>query len=308
MVKGRTHRMTELFARLKPGASVEGARAELTALHASLVREHPEDYSGRADVRLTVTPLRTQLAAPARPILLILLAAAAVVFVIACSNVANLILARSVRREGELAVRAALGASRGALRRTLLAESLVLCGAGALLGLLLARPFLAMVSGFAARYSVRALDVTVDATLLWVGAGLAIIAAMVLAYIPKLPSARNPAGLGLVSGVRITPGTNRRLRLFATIQIAFSFVLLAAAGMLIVALVALQMEPAGLNTRQVLALDVPTRDLGFQNMAELGRYEEMMQRIDELPGVEHVALSSLVPWRGRSSFAQLLKG
>ena len=94
-----------------------------------------------------------------------------VVFVIACSNVANLILARSVRREGELAVRAALGASRGALRRTLLAESLVLCGAGAVLGVLLARPLVAVVARFAARFSVRALDVTVDASLLWVGAG-----------------------------------------------------------------------------------------------------------------------------------------
>ena len=130
MVTGRTHRMTELFGRLAPGATLEEARAELTAAHAVMKCEHPDAYSPSADVRLSVTPLRDQIAAPARPILLVLLAAAAVVFVIACSNVANLILARSVRREGELAVRAALGASRGALRRTLLAESLVLCGAG----------------------------------------------------------------------------------------------------------------------------------------------------------------------------------
>ena len=108
-----------------------------------MMREHPEAYSAKADVQLTVTTLRDQIAAPARTILLVLLAAAAVVFVIACSNVANLILARSVRREGELAVRAALGAGHGALRRTLLAESLVLCGAGAVLGVLLARPFVA---------------------------------------------------------------------------------------------------------------------------------------------------------------------
>ena len=135
-----------------------------------------------------VTPLRDQIAAPARTILLVLLAAAAVVFVIACSNVANLILARSVRREGELAVRAALGASHGALRRTLLAESLVLCGAGAVLGVLLARPFVAVVARYAARFSVRALDVTVDASVLWVGAGLAMAAAVLLAYVPRLPS------------------------------------------------------------------------------------------------------------------------
>ena len=120
----RTHRMTELFGRLAPGASLDAARAELIAAHAAMVREHPEAYSESADVRLSVTPLRDQIAAPARTVLLVLLAAAAVVFVIACSNVANLILARSVRREGELAVRAALGAGTAALRRTLLAESL----------------------------------------------------------------------------------------------------------------------------------------------------------------------------------------
>ena len=128
-------------------------------------------------------------------------------FVIACSNVANLILARSVRREGELAVRAALGASHGALRRTLLAESLVLCGAGAVLGVLLARPLVAVVARFAARFSVRALEVTVDASLLWVGAGLAMAAAVLLAYVPRLPSPHAPTGLGLAER---QPSASRR--------------------------------------------------------------------------------------------------
>src|SRR4029077_9637118 len=133
----------ELFGRLAPGATLEAARAELTGAHASIVRDHPEDYSAQAHVGLQVSTLRDQLASPARTILLLLLAAAAVVFIIACSNVANLILGRSVRRETELALRAALGAGRGALRRTLLAESLVLCMAGAALGLLLAGPLVA---------------------------------------------------------------------------------------------------------------------------------------------------------------------
>jgi hypothetical protein len=210
MVTSRTHRMTELFGRLAPGATVEEARAELTALHAAMMRRHPEAYSAQADVQLSVTSLRDQLTAPARIVLLVLLAAAAVVFVIACSNVANLILARSVRREGELAVRAALGASRGALRRTLLAESVVLCGAGAAFGLALSQPFVKAVAGFAVRFSVRALEVRVDSTVLWVGAALAMAAAVLLAYVPRLPAAGR--GLGLAShSLRITPGTNRRL-------------------------------------------------------------------------------------------------
>src|SRR5207247_8927879 len=103
------------------------------ALPISMMREHLEAYSAKAHTELSVSTLRDQIAAPARTILLVLLAAAAVVFVIACSNVANLILARSVRREGELAVRAALGAGSGDRKSTLLAESLVLCGAGAVL-------------------------------------------------------------------------------------------------------------------------------------------------------------------------------
>jgi putative ABC transport system permease protein len=301
MVTSRTHRMTELFGRLVPGISLEAARAELTAVHAAMIREHPEAYS-KAGVEMTVTTLRDQIAAPARTILLVLLAAAAVVFVIACSNVANLILARSVRREGELAVRAALGAGSGALRRTLLAESLVLCGAGAVLGLVLARPLVALVAGYAARFSVRALDVSVDASVLWVGAGLAMVAAVLLAYVPRLPSVYAPAGLGLATGgVRITPGTNRRLRLFATTQIAFSFVLLAGAGMLLATLVALQTARTGYDMRQVLAFNVPASVTGLGDPRAIAFYQEATRRIARLPGVEDTAMGSFVPWRDAGS-------
>ncbi len=303
MVTGRTHRMTELFGRLAPGVSLDAARAELTSVHAAMMREHPDSYSAKANVQLTVARLREQIAAPARTILLVLLAAAAVVFVIACSNVANLILARSVRREGELAVRAALGAGHGALRRTLLAESLVLCGAGAVLGVVLAQPLVAMVSRYAARFSIRALDVTVDSSVLWIGAGLAMAAAVLLAYVPRLPSPHAPAGLGLTNGsVRITPGTNRRLRLFATTQIAFSFVLLAGAGMLLATLVAMRTATTGYNMRQVLAFDIPTAAAGIGGAKVVDFYQEATRRIAQLPGVEGVTVGSFVPWRDAGSF------
>src|SRR5271155_5696607 len=134
MVTGRVHRMTELFGRLAPGATLESARAELRAVHATMVKEHPEAYGKQADFQITATLLRDQITSGARTVLLVLLVASGLVFIIACSNVANLILARTVRREGELAVRAALGASTWTLRRMLLAESLLLCGAGAAIG------------------------------------------------------------------------------------------------------------------------------------------------------------------------------
>ena len=294
----RTHRMTELFGRLKPDASLASARAELAAAHAAMISEYPESYSTKAKMQIKVSGLRDQIASPARTILLVLLAAAGVVFIIACSNVANLILARSVRREGELSVRAALGASNGALRRTLLAESLVLCGAGAVLGMLLARPLVAVVAGFAARFSVRALDVTVDSSLLWVGAGLAMAAAVLLAYVPKLPSSHAPSGFGLASGsIRITPGTNRRLRVFATTQIAFSFVLLAGAATLLATLVALQRTNTGFNMLQVLAIDLPMPRLGVGSEKDLAFYQEAVRRVDDLPGVDGVSLGMFVPWR-----------
>ncbi|HXV62265.1 MAG TPA: ABC transporter permease, partial [Vicinamibacteria bacterium] len=153
MEDGRVHRMTEVFGRLAPGADLESARAELRAAHGAILEEYPEAYPEEADFRIDAVRLRDQLASPARTVLLVLLAASALVFIIACSNVANLILARSVRREGELALRAALGASTGALRRTLLGESLLLCGTGAVLGVILARPMVAILAQYAARFS-----------------------------------------------------------------------------------------------------------------------------------------------------------
>jgi putative ABC transport system permease protein len=296
MVTNRTHRMTELFGRLADGATLDAARAELTASHAAMVRAHPESYSARAHMQLSVTRLRDQINAPARTVLLVLLALSGLVFAIACCNVANLILARTVRRERELTVRVALGAGKGALRRTLLAESLVLCVTGAALGVLLARPLVAVVARYAARFSVRAQDVTVDASLLWVGAALAIAAAVVLAYVPRLPSPRPPGAFGSGSGgLRITPGTDRRQRVFAIAQIALSFVLLAGAAMVLAALVTLQRMGTGYNMRQVLALDVPlpieagSRAIGF--------FQEVTRRVAALPGVEQVAVGSFVPWR-----------
>jgi putative ABC transport system permease protein len=301
MVTSRTHRMTELFGRLAPGATLEAARAELTAVHASIRREHPEAYSPSDGMRLNANQLRDQIASPARAILLLLLAAAGLVFVIACLNVANLILARSMRREGELAVRAALGASAGALRRTLLAESVVLCGAGAVLGVLLARPLAVVVGRYAARFSVRALDVTVDASVLWVGAGLAMAAAVVLAYVPRLPNSSVVPGLGLASGPpRITASTSSRLRVFAVMQIALSYVLLAGAGMLLTRLVALQSAQTGYNM-QVLALDLPIPlDAGNTQVTDF--FRESIRRINRLPEVKGVAVGAFVPWRDAGSF------
>ena len=204
MVTGRVHRMTELFGRLAPDATLDQARAELRTDYAAMVRAHPEAYPASAHYQIDAVMLRDQITSGAKTILWVLLAASGLIFIIACSNVANLILARSVRREGELAIRAALGATTAALRRTLLAESLLLSVAGAVLGVLSAQPMVAVLARYASRFSVRALDLKVDMSVLWVGAALAVISAVLLAFVPRLPSVESSGGIGLASSSNVS--------------------------------------------------------------------------------------------------------
>ena len=298
MVTGRVHRMTELFGKLAPGATLEQARMELRTAYASMQKDHPDAYPDNGGFRIEARMLRDQITSGARTVLLVLLAASGLVFIIACSNVANLILARTVRREGELSIRAALGASTGALRRMLLAESLLLCGAGAVIAVICAQPLVTILARYASRFSIRALDLTVDSSLLWVGAALAVIGAVILAFVPRLPSANGSSGMSLASGsVRITSSTSRRQRIFAVTQIAASFVLLAGACMLITTLIALQKTQTGVDTRHVLVIDVPPPTYGRTPQQVVDFYKESMRRIDALPGVTQTAVGMIAPWR-----------
>jgi predicted permease len=298
MVTDRLHRMTELFGRLAPGVTLEQASAELRSVHGAMAKQYPEFYPPKADFQISAKLLRDQITSGARTVLLVLLAASGLVFIVACSNVANLILTRTVRREGELAIRAALGASTGALRRMLLAECLLLCGAGAILGVMSAQPLVAILARYASRFSVRALDLTVDSSLLWVGTALAIIAAVTLAFVPRLASSNASKGLNVSSGsVRITGSTSRRQRIFAITQIAASFVLLAGASMLITTLIALQSAQTGLDMRHVLSINVPAMSYGKTPQQVTEFYKEAIRRIDALPGVTRTAFGLFVPWR-----------
>jgi predicted permease len=303
MVQGRVHRMTELFGRLKPGVTLEAAQADLKTAFQTMVREHPEAYSTRGQGRITARRLRDQITSKASTVLWVLLAASGLVFIIACSNVANLVLARTVRREGELSIREALGASSRDLRRTLLAESLMLCTAGAALGVAIAYPMVATLARYAARFSVRALDLKVDSSLLLVGAGLALAASVLLAYVPRLPLSGSAHGFGRGGGSpRVTGSTTRRLRVFAVTQIAASFVLLVGATMLLKTLLTLQATDTGYDTRHVLALNVPVMSYGKTPEQIVDFYRETIRRIQELPSVDRVAFGTQVPWRDAGRF------
>jgi putative ABC transport system permease protein len=297
MVTGRSHRMTEVFGRLAPGATLDQARSELNTVYASMTKAHPAEYHPTDHYQISVTRMHDQINSKANTILWILFAASALLFVIASSNVANLVLARTVRRESELGVRAALGATTAALRRTLLAESLVLCGSGAIAAVALAIPMVNVIGRYAARFSPRASEITLDFTLVWVGIALAVVAAVFLAFIPRLPSP-NAAQGGLAGrGTRVAGGSSRRLRIFAVTQITASFLLLVGAVVLMRTLFVLEATRPPFDSSRVMAIDLPA--MTYKKTPEQVRdfYHEVVRNVAAIPGVEHVAQGFSVPWR-----------
>jgi predicted permease len=297
MVTGREHRMTEVFARLSPGATVEQAGAELKTVYGAMTAAHPEVYKPGDHYQIQVTRMHEQINARANTVLWVLFAASGLLFVIASSNVANLVLARTVRRESELQVRSALGASTAVLRRALLAESLVLCVSGAVAAVLLAVPMVEVLGRYAARFSVRANDLKLDFSVVWFGIGLALVAAVFLAYIPRLPSANAPQGGLAGRGVRVAGGSRRRLRVFAVTQIAASFLLLAGACVLMKTLFVLEQTRPQFDSANVLAVNLPLMSYGKTPQQVQDFYRDAVRRIGALPGVEHVSSGFSVPWR-----------
>ncbi|HEX4005063.1 MAG TPA: ADOP family duplicated permease [Acidobacteriaceae bacterium] len=298
MVTGREHRMTEVFARLAPNATLEQARAELQTRYAAIVAAHPEVYKPADHFTIQATRMHEQINSRANTVLWVLFAASGLLFVIACSNVANLVLARTVRRESELAVRSALGAGTAALRRALLAESLVLCGSGVIAALLLAWPMVQVLGRYAARFSVRADGLKLDFSLVWFGIALALAAAVFLALIPRLPSGNAPLGAGLTSGgTRVTGSSNRRLRIFAVMQITASFLLLTGAAVLMRTLYTLEQTRPPFDTSHVLAVNLPVMSYGKTPQQVHDFYREAQRRVSALPGVESASTGFSVPWR-----------
>jgi putative ABC transport system permease protein len=300
MVQGREHRMTDLFGRLAPGASINSARAELRTVYATMTAAHPGVYKPQHHYQIDARLLRDQINSQATTILWLLFGASGLLFVIACSNVANLILARTVRRESELAVRAALGASVAAIRRSLLAESLVLCGSGGLAGVLVAIPMVTILARYAFRFSVRAADLTVDFGLLWMGLALALAAAVFLAFAPRLPSEVSSRGTALTSGgSRVTGSSRRRIRIFTVVQVAASFLLLAGAGVLLTTLRSMQTAQPGFETGHVLIANLPLISDGRTPQQVAQFYQEAQRKVRTLPGVDAASTAMWAPWLDR---------
>ena len=300
MVTGRTHRMTEMIARLAPGATVEQARNEVKLITNQAHKDHPEAYDAAAGFKVTLTPFQEMLGQKAKTTLWLLMGAAAFVLIIACANVTNLTLMRSVRREHELVVRAALGAGTARLRQLLLAENLVLAFMGGALGLVLGFGGVRMLVAFAERYSTRANEIRVDGTVLAFTFGLALVVAVLLSYAPRLTKEKS-LGASLSSGSKRNTGSARRHRLQQALviaQVAVSVVLLTGAGLLTRTMQQLAEVDTGLKAENVLTVEVP-HDINeaTDNAKVIGDYERMRAELAALPGVSAVGLGTPMPLR-----------
>ena len=299
MVHGRTHRMTEIFARLSPGATVEQAQTEVDQISTRIHAEYPEAYEPAAGYRVTVSPLADVLTQRATGTIYLLWTTAAFVLLIACASVANLILTRSVRRERELVVRAALGAGAGRLRRLLLSESLLLAVAGSALGSVLALAGVDLLTSFAARFTPRATEIALDGAVLAFTAGVAALVALALGWAPAIPGSSDAAGSLAAGGVRHTGGQRfkRLQRGLVVAQVALSVTLLSGAGLLVRTLINLYEVDVGADLDGVLTVEVPVAGTGRSTPEVRDAYERMRSRIAALPGVAEAGVGSSVPLR-----------
>jgi putative ABC transport system permease protein len=299
MEQGRTHRMTEMIARLAPGATLQQARNEVAAVRARVQADYPEAYEPNSGYRVTLIPFKEVLGENARLTLWLLMGSAAFVMIISCANVANLTLMRGIRREHELVLRAALGAGTARLRQLLLAENLVLALSGAVLGVLIAFGTLPLLVSLAARYSSRSAEIHLDGAVLGFTMLLALAVATLLAFAPSTGK-EGALGAIITSGATRSSSGVRRQRLqraFVVTQVAVSVMLLTGAGLLTRTMQQLADVKDGLKTQNVLTMEVPLA-MGERSDADArALYERMRLELQAIPGVTEVGLGSVMPLR-----------
>ena len=296
MRDARTHRMTNVFGRLASGATIEVAQAELSQINRRLQDEFRESYPEAFGYGITARRWQEVLTESARPTFLIMMGTVLMVLLLACANVANLTLTRLIRRERELAVRAALGASRGRIRRQLFTENLILALAGAGLGLVLAVAGLDLLVSYADRFTIRSEEIGMDSAVLAFTLIVGIGIAMLLAWAPSLPFT-SEIGMSLSqSGGRNSGGISRRQlqRLLVVSQLALSFTLLIGAGLLVRSLFRLQEVDSGFEEGTVVTLESPNfTSLTAEEQQTL--FDGTVGRMRSYPGVQSVAYATWAP-------------
>ena len=296
--ENRGARMLNVYGRLRPGATLEQSRADVASIASRLAADHADFYPAGSGFTTTAVALAEELTLRARPTLLVLLGAVGCVLLIACANVANLMLSRMLRRSRELAMRAALGAGRGRLVRQLLTESTLLALMGGLLGLGLAAAGLDLLVTFTARFTTRASEVGIDATVLGFTLVASVLTGILFGALPALTARPELAEVMKEESARAGGGGGpRRARgLLVVAQVAFSFMLLIAAGLMLRSFWKLQQVDPGFRPENVLTARVSLNWSKYDEDDKVRRFgDELLRKLEADPQVSSAALSFTVP-------------
>jgi putative ABC transport system permease protein len=290
-------------AKLRPGVRRDSANKEIEQLSIRIAKEHPNNYPPEFQSMLHVEPLRDRFVASSREPILVLFGAVLLVLLIACGNVANLLLARSAVREREFALRAALGAERSRIVRQLLTEGLLLAAAGALLGVLLAAWGLDALLAVAPRQIRQLGDVRVDGSVLAFSAGLTVATTLVFALVPALRASRvDLAAASLKEGGRGTGGVPAaRLRTALVVaQVAICLFLLVGAGLLLRSFARILHVSPGFDAEGAIAADLVPAGPAYADADVRERYfEQALRVVAALPGVTAAGANLILPTRGK---------
>jgi predicted permease len=282
----------DVVARLKPNVSVQQAETELNLIAARLEQQYPESNKNR---RVRVTPLHERVLGDVRQPLLILLGAVGLVLLIACANVANLLLVRASARQKEMAVRVALGAARGRVIRQLLTESALLTALGAALGILLAFWGASLIAAQLPDGIPRLQEVRVDAPVLVFTLVISLLTGLLFGLAPALQASRPNLTEGLKEGDRGSSGRRQRLRSALVVgEVALTLTLLVGAGLLLQSFRRVLEVDTGFNARNLLAMRLSVRNSDGQQVANF--FEQLQQNVRGLPGVKSVAVSDGLPF------------
>ena len=293
-----------VLARLKPGATIAQAQAELNYVAQRLEQESPNPYPASRRFSFSIRPLLEQAVGDVRSMLYALVGAVACVLLIACANVANLLLARGAAREKEIAIRTAIGASRWQVVRQLLTESLVLAVLGGALGLLLAAGGLKALRALSPGNIPRLQEMSVDGRVLIVTSGIVVLTSFLFGLAPALRNLRINLSGALKEGGRSVMSTHHRLgNLLATAEIALALVLAVSAGLLIRSFERVQQVQPGFVPQQVLSMRLALFSSRYADETRRASfYEQLLQRVRSLPGVESAGLVSVLPLAGGISW------
>jgi putative ABC transport system permease protein len=293
---GMTGRMLLVIARLKPQATIEQARAEMGVITRGMAQANP---SFNADLSANIVPLREEVVSGWRRILLILFGVVACVLLISCANVANLLLARAAARTRETAIRLAVGASRLRIVRLLLMESLLLAGAGGVVGLLIGWWGVDALVALSPFDQLRESGVRMDANVAWFTFALTFLTGLLFGLAPALKSSKPDLNESLNNGGRgATAGVGLRSALVVS-EIALSLVLLAGAGLMIRSFLRLQSVDSGFDPRNLLTLRLSLPEARYQEAHQVvSFYQQLTERLGRLPGVESVAATHALPLSG----------